>query len=164
MRKTWMDENYDKDRNVVDLTFIGNDNTSNEEENYICEFCNVALIEKLDDMAHLGMNYNRLICSKCGLIYDMKKEGDIDNVKHAESIHTLTDSNSEEPYIECIGQSSNDLLETEEDPLDNFDNNEVQELKNQGMIIKDVFTITRSSVNGRIKEEYLEVLLFCNYS
>jgi hypothetical protein len=158
MRKTWMEENYDKDRNVVDLTFIGNDNTANEEENYICEFCNVALIEKLDDVAHLGMDYNRWICSKCGFIYDSKKEGDTTNLKHAESIHTLTDSNSNatEPYIECIGTTSDDDFLEKEDALDSFDKNEVQELKNQDMVIKDVFTVTRSSLTGRIKEEHLE--------
>jgi hypothetical protein len=81
---------------VIDLTSITNDNMiTNEEENYICSDCNVALIEKLD-------------------------------------------------FLE------------REDALDSFDNNEMNELRQHGMIIKDIVTITRSSVDGSIKEEHLE--------
>jgi hypothetical protein len=135
---------------------LGNESEDGNDDNYICEFCNVALIEKLDDVAHLGYQYNRLICERCGYIVDTKKEGDTSNVKHAESIRTLTsDSMSNTPYIECIGTTSDSDFE-KEDALDSFDSNEVQELRQHGMIIKDVVTITRSSVSGRIKEEHLE--------
>lgn len=159
MKKGNMLDQYMNDSvGVTDLSWIGtNTNNNTDEEVYLCSDCNVALIEKKDDIAHLGMDYNRRICAKCGFIYDSKKVGDIDNVKHAESIHTLTDSdtNATEPYIECIGAKSDDDFERE-DALDNFDKNEMQELRQHGMIIKDVVTITRSSVDGRIKEEHIE--------
>jgi hypothetical protein len=154
-----LDEYINDSIGITDLTFIGNDNNmSNEEENYICEFCNVALIEKLDDKAHLGMSYCRKICPTCGFIYDSKKVGDINNIKHAESIHTLTsDSNSATvPFAECIGAKSDDLLETEEDPLDKFDSQEHEELRNQGQVISRIWTATRSSVTGRVVERFEE--------
>jgi hypothetical protein len=156
--KRMLDEYLNNSIKLTDLTFIGNDNTANEKNDYICEFCGVKLIEKQDDIAHLGFEYNRWICSKCGFIYDTKKEGDITNVKHAESIHTLTSSedSSIEPFAECLGTTSDNNLFEKEDALDTFDSNEVQELRQHGMIIKDVVTITRSSVDGRIKEEHLE--------
>jgi hypothetical protein len=40
-----LDEYINDSIGITDLTFIGNDNTADEESDLICEFCNVALIE-----------------------------------------------------------------------------------------------------------------------
>lgn len=104
-------DNYEKDRTgFTDLTWIGNNQTDSEESDLICEFCNVALIEKLDDIAHLRMSYNRWICSKCGTIVDPRYNSN--NVKHAESLHTLTDdgTNSTEAHVEVL--TVNDEIKT----------------------------------------------------
>jgi hypothetical protein len=155
--KNMLDQYVNDSFGVTDLTFIGNDNTVDDEQNYICEYCNVQLIEKKDDIAHLGYQYNRLICPSCGNIVDVNKEGDTSNVKHAEGIHTLTEESRAEPYIECVGAKSDDMLEEIENPLNDYDSHEADELRNQGQIISSIQTITRSSVDGRIiKEEFEE--------
>jgi hypothetical protein len=54
----WMDRYYNSKNSLTDLTYIGSD-AYNENPNYICEFCNAALIEKKDDVAHLGLRITK---------------------------------------------------------------------------------------------------------
>jgi len=150
----------DKERNnVLDLTFIGNNNnTDTDNEVYICSDCNIKLIVKADDTKHLGLSYNRLICPKCLLIVDPLKQGDIisDNVKHGEQLHTLTDSNDNtQPHVEVIHSDNINEIENNNEPLYDLEPNELENLKSHGMVIKELSSITKSSVDGRIlRQDY----------
>jgi hypothetical protein len=159
MKKGNMLDQYMNDSiGVTDLSWIGTTNTE-EESSYLCSDCNVSLIKKLDDTKHLGLAYDRYICPSCLAITDQLKEEDIANVKHAETIHTLTDSNTNttEPFAECLGAKSDDLLEESDDPLESqYDSDEAQELRNQEQIISSVRTVIRSSVTGKIIERFEE--------
>jgi Zn-finger nucleic acid-binding protein len=140
----------DNEHEILDLTFIGNLASDEDHQQLICPDCSCSLIEKKDDK-HLGLSYNRKICPKCLLIVDQLKEGALDNIKHDEQLHTLTDNNnySTQPHIEVI--HSDDVYELENnDPLYNLEPNELNNLRHHGMVLKDVSSVTKSSVDGRI--------------
>jgi hypothetical protein len=146
----------EKKNDVLDLTWLGNDNTTDEDQ-FICSDCNVKLIVKADDTAHLGFAYNRLICPQCLLIVDPEKQDDISqNVKHKESLHTLTDNdNNTKPYVSVVPYTAKDDLEVHDVLEEYYDKDEAQDFANHGQIVSTVQTITKSSVDGRIlRQDY----------
>jgi len=152
-----MHDFYDDDKRIglTDLTWIGNENTTDDNEIYICSDCNISLIEKADDKAHLGLSYNRWICPSCLAIIDPLKQDDIDSVKHNEQLHTLTDSNdSAQPHVYVVPYDPKDDLEFR-DILDEYDRDEADDFVHHGQIVSTVHTVTKSSVDGRtLRQDY----------
>jgi DNA-directed RNA polymerase subunit M/transcription elongation factor TFIIS len=140
---------------MIDLTNLGNEQ---DNEIYLCEFCNIMMIQKLDDIKYLGWKHNRWICSSCGYIVDTAKEGDVENAKHKEQLHTLTDSSDYKPHAEILSNIGEDS-EVDDDELDpdpernfditTFDKHEMEDYVAHGIIKGE--SITRSSVTGRIE-------------
>jgi rubredoxin len=122
---------------IIDLSWIGNGNTYDNDEpsQYSCPDCNVALIEKKDDMAHLGYQYNRWICSRCGQITDPYYD-DSNSIKHREKITPITDpSNSmNKAYAEVLSfnnnNSSND--DDDDDYYEDPEPHEMEDLQRRG--------------------------------
>ena len=54
---------------ITDLTSLGQDSQYREPKLYLCEFCDVPLIEKKDDITFLGSGNKRYICPRCCLLY-----------------------------------------------------------------------------------------------
>jgi hypothetical protein len=92
---------------LLDLTWLGQSNDNTDNEILLCEFCDIELIPKADDTKHLGLPYDRMICSRCGFIYDNKIADSADHIKHKESLHTITDSNNDnaQPHVSVIPYS-----------------------------------------------------------
>jgi hypothetical protein len=146
---------------MIDLSWVDNTNNSdNEPSQYSCSDCNISLIEKKDDMAHLGFKYNRWICRKCGQITDPYYD-DSNSMKHRESITPITDpSNSMNvAYAEVLSLSSNSTgsNSSSTDDDDYYEDPEPYEMDDllQKRKCSKIETITRSSVTGRtIIEKY----------
>lgn len=154
MRDTsgWMDDYYKGRNSITDLSWIGQqNNTKEEEDNMFCPDCNIKLIEKKDDMAHLNYSYNRYICSRCGIIIDPRYDSPGD-IKHAETLHTLTDegTNSTQAHVEVLTVDDEIKTGIRHDILEDIDSNELSDLRyGSGLIVGKFSSVTKSSVNGR---------------
>jgi hypothetical protein len=100
---------YDNDKDdlpLIDLTWVGNGSTTaadNDASSYVCEFCNIGLIEKKDDIndPRFGVEYRRFICPRCGNLKDRNGD-DYDgnnSLKHKESFTPITDPS---PYFDFV--------------------------------------------------------------
>jgi hypothetical protein len=97
-RRNEVDKEFEKRNKFVDLASTMS-SFKNNNSDYNCEFCDCALIEKLDDTVHLGMSYNRLICRKCGFIFDPKvDEENSPSLKHVEKVRTITSDMDNKPF------------------------------------------------------------------
>jgi hypothetical protein len=140
----------------MDLTWIGSTNNTaydDDPSNYSCEFCNVALIHKRDDIndSNYGPDKMRRICPSCLQIKDPNYGNE--ELKHRETFRPLTDG--PKPYAECLGNmysnnnNNNELERDDDDDNDELDEIEPHEIENlQKLGCAKITTITRSSVTG----------------
>jgi hypothetical protein len=97
---------------ITDLTGIGITTSSINNKDfsspYLCEFCDVPLIKKMDDP---GDN-KRYICPRCTNIQDPLKVDEFNKIKHAERGQTIRSSSSSSsphegrPFIETFDRSA----------------------------------------------------------
>ena len=60
MKRNMLDDYVSSDNTVINLSWIGTNDSNLEDDELICEFCNIPVIDKLDDK-HLGYEYCRKI-------------------------------------------------------------------------------------------------------
>jgi hypothetical protein len=149
-------------RDVIDLTGITSSSTNNnntdfyDEDNLLCDHCDVKLIEKKDDVAHLGYSKNRWICPSCGRIKDpLRLEDGMNNLKRQEKGQTIRGSSVGEgvPFAEVFstttdkdslrGTQLSRTLQNVNDP----EPNEEANLRGQGYVLKK--TTTEYPASGR---------------
>jgi hypothetical protein len=109
---------------ITDLTGIGittSSSTNNKDfpySPYLCEFCDVPLIKKMDDPG----NNKRYICPRCTNIQDPLNVDEFNKIKHAERGQTIRSSSSSaaaggseegRPFAEMF--NSNNTITTEND-------------------------------------------------
>jgi hypothetical protein len=95
---------------ITDLTGIGTTTSRNNKDfsHYLCEFCDVPLIKKMDDP---GDN-KRYICPSCANIQDPLNVDEFNKIKHAEQGQTIRSSSSSSsphegrPFIETFDRSA----------------------------------------------------------
>jgi hypothetical protein len=114
---------------ITDLTGIGTTSSSTNNKDfspYLCEFCDVPLIKKMDDPG----DSKRYICPRCANIQDPLKVDEFNTIKHAERGQTIRSSSAagggggnEEgrPFAEMF--NSNNTITTENDKEDSLRNN-----------------------------------------
>lgn len=131
------------DIGITDLTSLGQESQYREPKLYLCEFCDVPLIEKKDDITFLGSGNKRYICPRCGNTSDLIAGG-ISRIKAAEAPHTVVGDNILEstitPQMEVIENSRNinkikgTLFVREVNEIDQLDPEprEEEELRAQG--------------------------------
>jgi hypothetical protein len=106
---------------VLDLTDIKPSSSIYYDNNstaakIFCEFCDVPLIKKMDDIKLLGTQdagsaaNTRYICARCGNIKDPLKLADFDNLKRGERGQTIRSSSSssssdDSPFVEMFNNS-----------------------------------------------------------
>jgi hypothetical protein len=160
-KRNEVDKEFERQNRFTDLSSTMS-SFNNNNSSYSCEFCDCALIEKKDDTVHLGFDYNRLICPKCGFIYDQNidNEDNSAGVKHLESVRTITDDLYNKPFVEVWSTNSNDNDHDYndnyyDDPLSSIEPNEDENLRKQGCT--KITHATYSSVTGRTNytEEHL---------
>jgi hypothetical protein len=111
---------------ITDLTGIGitggSSSTNNKDFSspYLCEFCDVPLIKKMDDPG----DSKRYICPRCANIQDPLNVDEFNEIKHAERGQTIRSNNSaagnEEgrPFAEMFN-SNNTKTSDDKDSLRN---------------------------------------------
>jgi hypothetical protein len=142
----------------MDLSWIGSTNTAYDDDdpsNYSCEFCNVALIEKRDDIndPKYGIENMRWICPRCMNIKD-PNYGKAEEIKHRESFRPITED--VKPYAEVLCMNNSDSNDNDNerssynnynDDLDDIEPDEFYNLRSRGHV--NINTVTKSSLNGR---------------
>src|SRR5206468_6103301 len=103
-------DNY-ANNNITDLTSIFPSNSSGSSNNdgspYLCRFCDVALIRKMDDPG----DKKRFICPRCANIEDPLKVDEFNKIKHSERGQTIRSSSSsssseDRPFAEMFNSNT----------------------------------------------------------
>jgi hypothetical protein len=108
LRKREPNNNFEA--GITDLTTLGQHRYEREPKLYLCEFCDVPLIEKRDDITYLGTGNHRYICPRCAATSDLTPDG-ISRIKAAEAPHVIVGDDIQDstitPQIELVENSRN---------------------------------------------------------